>query len=250
MAMAWDRDACLFEPEFDVIDESDDWIVVNKPPHLAVHPAKTGQPPTLLEGLEALLCYDIANGARLSIINRLDRETSGLVIAAKHGRAAAALREAMNRGEIAKSYLAIVHGHPARTEFMVDQPILRRGRMCDSAVFVRRMVHPEGKPARTRCEVLGFFGDYSLIRCAPLTGRTHQIRVHLESEGHPIVGDKIYGHGGEAYLDFISGGWSADLANRLLLDRQALHAASLEWDGRRWEAPLPRDMEEFLKKVG
>src|SRR6187551_2042408 len=113
--------------EFTVIDETADYIVVNKPAPLQVHPSRPDGGPTLWHGLRELLRFEIENGAALSIINRLDRDTSGIVLVAKHKAAARMLHKAMMRREVSKEYRAIVWGWPEADEFTVDEPILRRG---------------------------------------------------------------------------------------------------------------------------
>lgn len=119
-------------------------------------------------------------------------------------------------------------------------------------------MHPDGKNSRTTFRVLNRFtkattnGDqFSLVECHPETGRMHQIRVHLQHSGHPLLGDKIYGKPGEhCYLEFIETGWTDALENRLLLNRQALHASSLSWLDEKgpheWACPLPRELENFI----
>ena len=235
-----------------MIDESADWIVVDKPAHLLVHPSKPNNPPTLLDGLEDLLRFEIETGGQISIINRLDRETSGIVLAAKSKSAAAQLAAAMRQREFSKFYLAIVHGIPEQDDFVVKEPIARLGRFGESKIHLRRAVHSEGKDSETRFKVLQRFdkGPFSLVRCEPVTGRMHQIRVHLERAGFPIVGDKIYGHSGDFYLEFIETGWTESLQNQLPLNRQALHASTLIWKNHHWKSPLPDDLCDFLKKVG
>ncbi len=219
-----------------------------------VHPSKPGNPPTLLDGLQQLLVYDLATGGQLSILTRLDRETSGLVLVAKHKAAATRLGKAMAERQFQKTYLAIVHGWPTQESFVIDAPILRKGEVEPSEIHVRQLVHPDGRPSRTECRVTGLYGSeqrpYSLIECRLITGRMHQIRVHLESIGHPIVGDKIYGHDGSPYLQLVAGGWSEQLKDLLRLDRHALHATRLAWDDHEWHAPLPEVLREFLKKEG
>jgi len=235
------------------LDESEDFLVVDKPPHLLVHPSVPGNPPTLLDGLEALCAYELANGGQISLVNRLDRETSGIVLAAKHKQAARELSKAMERREFRKGYLALVWGWPAEDRFAVDGPLRRRGEVEPSPVWVRQIVHPEGRPSTTRFEVLERFhrpssnGErFALLRCEPLTGRMHQIRVHAAHAGHPVVGDKLYGPDEGCYLEFIETGWSDSLAATLLLDRQALHAARLGWREHEWYSPLPGDIRAFL----
>lgn len=247
-----------FSPNFRVVAETDDWIVVDKPAPLQVHPAKPDSPPTLLDGLHHLLAYDIANGARLSIINRLDRETSGLVLVAKNPQTARVFGKAMMRRQVEKKYLALVRGWPVDDQFVVDAPLRRRGEFDPEApVYLMQGPHPEGAPSRTEVVVTDRFtktvSTGEAIRCAlvmarPVTGRTHQIRVHLAHAGHPLIGDKLYGPEGAApYLDHIESGWSPSLAQRLLLPRHALHSSYLaittEADGTlAFEAPLPPEL--------
>jgi 23S rRNA pseudouridine1911/1915/1917 synthase len=241
-------------PDFQVIDESDDWLVVDKPAPLIVHPANNKPEPTLLGGVEHLLAFEMENGACPAIVNRLDRDTSGLVLIAKHTRAARELGMMFERREVEKEYLAIVSGWPEQEEWAVDAPIARAGDFGPSAIWVRQIIHPQGKPCRTRFIVENRFlrgeGRYALIRCFPETGRMHQIRVHLAHSGYPIVGDKIYSGDGSAYLDWMKTGWTAELAQRLHLPRHALHAAKLDlhWHGtpHKWSAPLPADMTGFI----
>jgi len=241
----------LFNPRFTVIDESPDWIVVDKPAHLLCHPTNPDNPPTMLDGLQGLLAFDLANGATLSIITRLDRDTSGIVLVAKNARTARHFGKVMERGEIGKTYLALVRGWPERDEWTVDAPILRKGEIEPSPIWVKQMVHPVGRACRTGFQVLERrqlqTGEgFALVRCFPLTGRMHQIRVHLAHSGHPVVGDKIYGPDETCYLDFIETGWTEDLAGRLWLDRHALHAHSLTVDDWTWTSPLPPDLAQFL----
>lgn len=242
----------LYTPDFAVLDETEDYLVVDKPPHLMVHPSVPGNPPTLLDGLEALCAYELACGAQLSLVNRLDRETSGIVLVAKHRAAARTLGKAMERREFRKSYLAVAWGWPESDEFLVEAPLLRKGEVAESPVWVKQAVHPEGKESATRFEVVRRFerattngSRFSLLRCHPLTGRMHQIRVHAAHAGHPLVGDKLYGPDERCYLGFIETGWTPELERVLLLDRQALHAAELGWGGHRWRCGLPADLAAF-----
>ncbi|MEM9016325.1 MAG: RNA pseudouridine synthase, partial [Verrucomicrobiota bacterium] len=143
-----------------------------------VHPSVPGNPPTLLDGLEALCSFELVNGGQLSLINRLDRETSGIVLVAKHKAAARTLSKAMERREFHKSYHAIVWGWPEEESFLVDGPLLRRGEVEETAIWVKQIVHLEGKESKTGFEVLNRFeketpngNRFSLVKCHPLTGR-------------------------------------------------------------------------------
>jgi 23S rRNA pseudouridine1911/1915/1917 synthase len=244
--------------DFSVVDESADWIVVNKPAPLQIHPSKPGGPPTLWHGLRELLAYDLANGAALSIINRLDRETSGLVLIAKNPATARAFNKAMMRREIRKEYTALVTGWPDKEEWTTEAPILRRGDVEESPIYLMQKVHPDGVPCLTQFRVLQRLrhatsaGDrFALVAAVPHTGRMHQIRVHLHHSGYPVVGDKLYGPDPEWYLRQISEGWTPASQSALLLPRQALHSARLgltlpDQPPLDWAAPLPHEWIPFL----
>lgn len=240
--------------DFQVIDESDDWIVVDKAAPLIVHPANRGDEPTLLGGLEALLAFERATMGKPAVVNRLDRDTSGLVIVAKHTVAARELGLIFDRREVEKSYIAVVRGWPVADVWESTDPLLRAGEIGSSAIWVRQIVHPAGRPCHTRFEVVRRFerseGRFAIVIARPTTGRMHQIRVHLAHSGHPIVGDKIYSGTGSEYLEWMASGWSDSLAERLLLPRHALHASglSLSWRGVlcEWQSSLPPDLQAFV----
>jgi len=244
-------DAARANPhDFSIVAETNDLLVVEKPPFLLVHPTKPGHVRTLWGELKQLLAFEIANGGQVSIVNRLDRETSGLVLVAKNPDAARRFGLLMQEQRIAKEYLAIVWGWPEWENKSVDAPLLRQGTKMPSAIWLKQVIHPAGAQARTAFRVEERFvrGDqrFSIIRAFPHTGRTHQIRVHLASLGYPIVGDKIYGHDEKLYLEFIETGWTPELEQRLLLPRHALHSALLEIDGaNRWTSGLPQDLAAF-----
>ena len=250
------RDDILHDLNFSVLAEDDDYIAIDKPSHLLVHPTNPNHGTTLWDELNDLLIYELANGGQISIITRLDRETSGVVLVAKNRDAARRAGLAMQNREFEKIYLAVVHGHPGDEAWTCDLPLRRKGEFTPSPIHVKQAPHPDGKASRTEFsvrqrfdrDVAGKSQPFSLIECRPIHGRMHQIRVHLAESGHSIVGDKIYGPDETCYLDFIETGWIADLERRLLLNRQALHAHELRWpkQNRVWTSPLPPVLESFV----
>ena len=240
--------------DFRIIDETDDFIVVDKPPFLLAHPTKPTGARTLWGELRNLLAFEIANGGQVSIVNRLDRETSGLVLVAKTAAAAREFGLLMQRQRIAKEYLAIVWGWPEWQTQTVDAPLLRIGAQEPSSIWLKQAVHPAGAAAITEFHVEQRLSrtttaghQFSLLRAIPRTGRTHQIRVHLASLAHPIVGDKIYGPDERLYLRFIETGWTPELERELLLPRHALHASRLAVPGvGDWKSPLPADLSAWV----
>src|SRR5256886_4226632 len=186
-------------PGFKVIDETDDYIVVDKPAFLLTHPTKPDHRTTLWKELRELLAFEIANGGQVSIVNRLDRETSGVVLVAKTSAAARRFGLLMQDRHLNKEYLAIVHGWPDWETKIVDAPMDRQGKHQPSAIWLKQTIHPKGAEAITEFRVEKRFarptsaGDRFAFVCAvPETGRTQHNRVHLASLWHSIVSGQKY----------------------------------------------------------
>lgn len=238
-------------PGFRIVAETEDYLVVDKPPFLLIHPTKPDGTPTLWAALREVLAFELVNGGQVSIVNRLDRETSGLVLVAKNLPTARRFGKAMERRQIEKEYLAIACGWPEWERTTIDAPIARKGDHAPSAIWLKQIVHPLGSPAITDFQVekrfVGAKGKFAVVRAIPRTGRTHQIRVHLAHLGHPLVGDKIYGPNEQLYLRFIETGWTEELARELFLPRHALHSTRLRLDGEfDWRGDLPEDLRSWI----
>src|SRR6185503_7763539 len=227
----------------DILYEDDDLLAVNKPAGLVVHPSFKHASGTLMNGLlERARSWPA--GSTPALLGRLDKLTSGLVIVTKRSRIYATLQRAMAARRIDKDYLAIVHGKPSPIRGTIDLAL-------DRDPWDRRRVTVTdrgGQPSVTRYERLATASGYSIIRCRLITGRTHQIRVHLAAKGWPIVGDAVYGPP--------QGGPSQDRGVLPPFPRQALHSWRIAFrhptTGRDLaiEAPLPADMKALASALG
>jgi len=230
--------------------EDGDVLVVDKPAGLICHPIQPDPEPNLIHW--ARTRYPHPHGPA-QLIHRLDRETSGLVLLGRHRMSIRKLGRQMARRRIEKVYLAVVHGEVADEEGTVDLPL---GPARDSLVRIKQAVlWGSGAPACTAYRVLERLPGFTLLEVRPLTGRLHQIRVHLAALGHPVVGDKIYGRDETLFLRFLREGMTPRLLEQLLLPRHALHAARLRFVHPRSGAPLevhsplPEDLVEFLRRI-
>lgn len=212
----------------DILYEDSDLIVVNKPPGMVVHPSLGHTGGTLVNALLAH-CPDlegVGGERRPGIVHRLDKDTSGLIVAAKHDQALWYLQNQFKQRTVAKVYLALVNGSLQPPEAIIDAPIGR-----DPRNRQKMAVTPTGsadaRPAQTAFQALTYYTDYTFVECRPRTGRKHQIRVHMAYIGFPIAGDRTYGR----------------RKDKLGLGRHFLHAASLTF--RR-----PSDGEEIQLSTG
>ncbi|MDP0500906.1 MAG: RNA pseudouridine synthase [Verrucomicrobiota bacterium JB022] len=245
-----ETEAALIQPEWLeewIVVDDNDVLVLNKPGWVVCHPSKNGPWSSLVGAVG-----EWRQLKRVHLVARLDRETSGLVVLAKHRLAARNLQMALEARSVTKRYLAFLEG-VLEQPVTVDEPI---GKDPFSEVAVMQMVRPErrGQTAQTHFEPLSNNGRVTLAMVTPHTGRKHQIRVHAAWLGHPVVGDKIYGGHPQAYLDFIRQGWTAQMAATLRWPRQALHAYEVTFelaDGpRTWRAPLAPDLADFASIEG
>jgi len=249
------------DDRYTVLFEDEHYLAVSKSGNIPVHACGIYIVNTLISRLRA------DHGAGINLAHRLDRETSGVVMLAKHRGANRLLAGMFERGEVEKRYLAVVYGRagvPGSTA-LIDAPIAKvdaryqypleyeYGKANDRATYLpKRIVGEGGKPARTRIEVTGVRpharGELSTLRVTPEQGRTNQIRVHLSHIGHPIVGDKIYALNGELRDEVLREGLTGRVREALVLDRHALHCESLRFvhpltaRSLTIDAPVPEDL--------
>ncbi len=215
----------------DIVYEDGDILVINKEANIVVHPTKSHQTRTLSNGISHY--YKLNNIRRkIRFVNRLDMDTSGLLIVAKHPFAHQQIADQFQENTVVKKYLALVDGLVEKDEAFIEEPIGR-----EEEGSVRKMVRANGQNALTSYSVVERYKKSSLLELQLFTGRSHQIRVHLSYIGHPIIGDILY-HKPSDYIE-----------------RQALHSYFLGISGIRdgkkleFNSKLPRDMEDLVKTL-
>lgn len=225
-----------------ILVDDNDLLVIDKPGWVVCHPSKAG-PWSSLVGA----CKEMTGLETLHLVSRLDRETSGLILLAKHRAAARRYQGAIEKREVTKTYLAILHGE-LTAETHVQQ---RLAKDIESAVASKITVRKSNssKSAETLFKPIATANGFTLCEVNPVTGRKHQIRAHALWLGHPIVGDKLYGQPDEIFLEFIEHGWTERMGEHLAMRRHALHCASLAFqDGPTFTASVPWDITQFCQE--
>jgi 23S rRNA pseudouridine1911/1915/1917 synthase len=227
-----------------VISEEQDFLIVDKPAGWLVHPTRPDGTFTLIDWLR-----DQYPDEFLSLISRLDRETSGLLLVGRGKDNASLFGKIQQRREIQKSYLALVHGRPPESG-VIDQPLDRLGKHQPSRIYMRQAVVPGTYPAQTDFKTLetrshAKLGVISLVQAEPKTGRLHQIRAHFEHIGYPVVNDKIYGQPDIVFLNYID----KDFKIGKEIARHSLHSSKISFI---WmnspiscEIPIPADLSSI-----
>jgi len=224
--------------ELDIIFENDDLLIINKPSGMVVHPAAGHGSGTLVH---AALAYapgiqDVGNEHRPGVVHRLDKDTSGLILMAKNNQTFAFLQEQFRNRSVKKTYLAIIDGAPPTLVGRIEAPIGRDPSHRKKMAIISKQ---KGRASFTEYRVIESFKRHTIVEAQPLTGRTHQIRLHMAFLGCPIVGDRIYGH----------------RAKTLDVHRQMLHAYKIEIMlpgenfSRTFEAPIPDDMADAILQL-
>ena len=222
----------------DIVYEDDDLLIIDKPTGLVTHPAPGHSSGTLVNALLGRAGIEeygtVAGADRPGIVHRLDRDTSGLIVIARNDKAQAALMAQLKARRVKKTYLALVAGATAAEQGRIESPIGR-----DPRHFSRMTVLAGGRPSITGYRVRERFAGWTLLEVDLLTGRTHQIRVHLASIGHPVAGDRVYATGAARK--------GPDDLGRLFLHAWRIELASPSADRLiRAEAPLPAPLEDVL----
>ena len=220
-----------------IVDETEDYLVVDKPGGLVCHPTKGDIYSSMISRLRL---YFEGREAEPRFVHRLDRETSGLILISKNRPVHKSLCREIEQAT--KIYYAVVEGVPSNKSGLIDQDL---GKATGSPVVVKQAVVDQGKASQTQWELLDTQDNYSLLALRPLTGRMHQLRVHLQWLGHPIVGDKLYGRDETLYLEFTEKDWTSRHESQLEARRQLLSAVSLETPSYSWSVPVPSDIREF-----
>lgn len=239
------KDAPLITEELlreSILFEDEDIVVVNKPGWFVCHPSKSGPWSSLVGATRELLGIDT-----IFLVGRLDRETSGVVVMAKTKAAGRQWQKALEEKKVKRTYLGIVEGE-MKEEVQVAGFL---GNDPDSRVFVKQRVTAKSrtsKKAETRFCPLHCAEGYTFVSVVTKTGRKHQIRVHAQSIGFPLVGEKLYGHDESYYLNFCESGWNPSWMDKLGMDRQALHARRFGYlnEGPIFEADIAPDFMRFL----
>ncbi len=221
-----------------IVYEDDDLLVIDKPAGQVVHPAPGHSTGTLVN---AILHHvpdlaGVGGEVRPGIVHRLDKDTSGLMLVAKNDRAHRALQQQFKARTVHKVYLALLDGVLTPRQGTIDAPIGRDPRQRQRMAVILQPGSKQARPATTRYNVVNYFDGYTLVEAEPLTGRTHQIRVHFQFVGFPLVGDRVYGH----------------RKQRLACPRQFLHARQLGFylpatgEYVEFTSPLPPDLQVVL----
>jgi len=233
----------VYSPE--IIFENEDFVALNKPPGLLSIPDREGRE----ESLKQILKEKYGS---IYTVHRIDRDTSGLIVFAKNGDSHRFLSGVFEGRSVEKIYYGFVNGSPAAKEGIIEAPIMEHPVRPGVMVINRK-----GKDSRTDYEVLRNFGIYSYLKFRILTGRTHQIRVHMQHLGFPIVCDPIYGNGIPVLVSGFKKKYKlsrSEDVEKPILGRLGLHSASLSFVdsggiSRFLEAPLPRDMQALLRQL-
>ncbi len=230
------------EIKWKIIKESPDYLIIDKPAGLTVHPAASVVEPTLIESLVNYYPEILKIGEdklRPGIVHRLDKDVSGLMVVARTNQAFFHLKKAFQERTVLKKYLALVIGQVKQPSGIIDFP-LARSKTKHGRMAARQKNDPAAKPAITRFEVINTFQQATFLKLTLETGRTHQIRAHLNAFGHPLVGDKIY-HPNK--LNFKA------TPDRLFLHSHELGFHDLTGAWQIFTSPLPPELDKFLQQL-